>query len=53
MHFRVTIRKRKSSRTGMVGGWEIRNLVFSQVEQEFTIVNAVIPLINEHERQTR
>jgi hypothetical protein len=50
VHFRVTIRKRKSSRTGVVGGREIRNLVYSQVEQEFTIVNAVIPLINEHER---
>ena len=53
VHFRVAIRKGKSSRTGMVGGREIRNLVYRQVKQEFTIVNAVIPLINEHERQTR
>ena len=51
MHFPVAIRKGKSSRTGMVGSGEIGNLVYGQVKQEFTIVNAVIPLINEHERQ--
>ena len=51
MDFRVAIRKGKSSRTGMVSGREIRNLVCGQEEQEFTIVNAVIPLINKHERQ--
>ena len=53
VHFRVAIRKRESSRTGMLGGGEIRNLIYSQIEKEFTIVNAVIPLINEHERQAR
>ena len=50
MHFRVAIRKAHCSRTAMVGGREIRNLAYALVKQEFTIVNAVIPLINEHER---